>query len=80
MFGQFLLFSYVKVLAFGSGCHRIRQTVEVNLFGREPIQAGVRSDGVVELDVATDQSPGFVDRLVAACGKSNSFEKMTSYA
>ena len=47
-----------------SGCHEFRQAVEVDLIGREPIQAGVRPGGVIELQVFRDGSPGFVDRPV----------------
>jgi hypothetical protein len=50
--------------SFCSGCHEFRQAVEVDLVGREPIQAGVRPGGVVELQVFSDGSPGFLDRLL----------------
>ena len=56
--------SKVEVLFFGLGCQEFWHAVEVDLIGREPIQAGVRSDGIVKLQVATDQSSGLVDRLV----------------
>ena len=45
--------------------NRFRQAVEVGLIGREPIQAGVRPDGVIELQVFPDGSSGFGDRLVS---------------
>jgi hypothetical protein len=46
------------------GCHRLWQAVEVYLIGRERFQAGVRPDGVIELQVAADGSSGLADRGV----------------
>ena len=46
------------------GCHGFWQAVEVYLIGRERFQAGVRPDGVVELQVAGDGSSGLLDRGV----------------
>ena len=47
-----------------SGCHGFWQAVEVDLIGREPVQAGVRPLGVIKLQVFPDGSPGFLDCLV----------------
>ena len=38
---------------------------EADLIGREPIQAGVRSDGVLELQIFPDGIPRSLDRLVS---------------
>jgi hypothetical protein len=46
------------------GCHWFWQAVEVYLIGRERFQAGVRADGVVELQIAADGSSGLADRGV----------------
>jgi len=46
------------------GCHGFWQAVEVSLIGRERFQAGVRPDGVTELQVAADGSSGLADRGV----------------
>ena len=54
----------MEVLFFGLGCQRFWQAVEVDLIGREPVQAGVRPLGVIKLQVFPDGSSGFADRLV----------------
>jgi len=47
------------------GCHGFWQAVEVYLIGGERFQAGVRPDGVIELQVAADGSSGLADRGVS---------------
>ena len=54
----------MEVLFFGLGCHRFWQAVDVDLVGRFCLQAGMGSDGVVELQVSADRSSGCVNRLV----------------
>jgi hypothetical protein len=54
----------VEVLVLGLGYQSIRQAVEIDLIGRERPQAGMRSDGIVELQIATDQRLGLVDYFV----------------
>ena len=49
---------------FGLGCQGFRQAVEVDLIGRERPQAGMRSDGIIELQVAADGLPCLLDRFV----------------
>jgi hypothetical protein len=49
----------VEELSFGLGCQRFWQAIEVYLIGRERFQAGVGSDGVVEVDVTSDGRSGF---------------------
>lgn len=55
LFGQFWYFLSVEVLFFGLGCHGFWQAVEVYLIGCERFQAGVRPDGVVEVQVSADE-------------------------
>jgi NADPH-dependent 2,4-dienoyl-CoA reductase/sulfur reductase-like enzyme len=58
----------VEVLFFGSGCQGLWQAVEVYLIGRAGPKAGVRPDGVVELQVAA-QLAGFGLTLLGQPGK-----------
>jgi hypothetical protein len=46
------------------GCHGFWQAVEVYLIGRLRFQAGVRSNGVIELQVSADGSSCLADRGV----------------
>src|ERR1035441_7340225 len=50
--------------SFCSGCLECRQAVEVDLIGREPIQAGVWTNGVIKLQVLGDRSSCHLDRFV----------------
>ncbi len=52
--GPVLFFLTWKLLFLLLGCQSIRQAVEVDLVGRECPQAGMRSDGIAELQVVTD--------------------------
>ncbi len=65
LFGQFLLFSQVEVLAFRLGRQSIRQAVEVYLIGRERLQAAVGTDGVVELQVRSSTALRGICRVKA---------------
>ena len=59
-----MLFLKWKFLLLLLGCHGFWQAVEVYLIGRERFQAGVGSDGVVELQVEADGRSGLVGRGV----------------
>ena len=48
------------------GCPWYGQRVEVDLIGGLSLQAGVRSDVVVELDVPSQGGSRFVDRVVGS--------------
>ena len=54
----------MEVLVLGLGCQGFWQAVEVYRIGRERLQAGMRTDGVVELDVLPDRGSGLMHRLV----------------
>ena len=54
----------MEVLVLGLCCQGFWQAVAVYLIGRERFQAGMRTDGVVELDVLPDRGSGLMHRIV----------------